>query len=190
RTPHVTTIVTGLLVGGVAGIANIEEMVDLTNIGTLFAFVLVCIAIPVLRRRDPERVRPFRVPGGPYLVPLLGAAACILLMAYLPPASWWRFVGWLTLGLAVYCAWGFLHSKLRAAPRSAAAPLDVAALGFLAAAIGMFVMPHDAGFAGVFARAAEGGRAGWGVGLLAAGLAVAVAGIAVARGRMQHEERG
>ena len=164
-------------------------MVDLTNIGTLFAFVLVCIAIPVLRRRDPQRVRPFRVPGGPYLVPVIGAAACVMLMAYLPPLSWWRFVGWLTLGLAVYCAWGWMHSKLRVAPRSAALPLDVAALGFVAAAIGMFLMPHDAGFVGVFARAAQGGGAAWGVGLLVAGLAVAAAGIAVTRGRVARAER-
>ena len=189
RTPHVTTIVTGLLVGGVAGIANIEEMVDLTNIGTLFAFVLVCTAIPVLRRREPDRERPFRVPGGPYLVPVLGAAACVMLMAYLPPLSWWRFVGWLTLGLAVYCAWGWMHSKLRIAPAGTAVPLDVAALGFLAAAIGMFLMPHDAGFVGVFARAAQGGGAAWGVGLLLAGLTVAAAGIAVARGRVARAER-
>ena len=123
-------------------------------------------------------------------MPVLGAAACVMLMAYLPPLSWWRFVGWLTLGLAVYCAWGWLHSKLRVAPRSAALPLDVAALGFVAAAIGMFLMPHDAGFVGVFARAAEGGGAAWGVGLLVAGLVVAAAGIAVARGRVARAERG
>jgi len=183
RTPHVTTIVTGLLVGTVAGIASIDEMVDLTNIGTLFAFVLVCLGIPVLRAREPLRTRPFRVPFGPWIVPLLGAAACVTLMIYLPPLSWWRFVGWLTLGLAVYCAYGFRHSRLRDVPGSMAGPLDLAAIGFLGAAIGMFVMPHDSGFVGVFARAAEGGRAAWGVGLLSLGLLIAAAGVAAARRR-------
>src|SRR3954468_4893698 len=98
KTPHVTTILTGVLVGGVAAFASIDEMVDLTNIGTLFAFVLVCIGIPILRHTNPNAQRPFRVPFGPYLLPLLGAASCVFLMYYLPPASWWRFVGWLVLG--------------------------------------------------------------------------------------------
>ncbi len=80
KTPHVTTILTGVLVGGVAAFANIEEMVDLTNIGTLFAFVLVCIGIIILRYKDPARARPFRVPFGAWLLPMLGAVSCVFLM--------------------------------------------------------------------------------------------------------------
>ena len=106
-TPHVATIVTGVLVGGVSSFASIDEMVDLTNVGTLFAFVLVCIGIVVMRLREPNRRRPFRVPLGPLLVPSLGALSCLGLIAYLPPSSWARFVGWLLAGLVVYAAYGF-----------------------------------------------------------------------------------
>ena len=70
-----------------AGIANINEVVDLTNIGTLFAFVLVCMGITVLRYQDPSRERPFRVPGGAWLFPMLGVVSCVFLMIHLPPAS-------------------------------------------------------------------------------------------------------
>jgi APA family basic amino acid/polyamine antiporter len=106
-TPHVSTILTGVLVGVVSAFASIDEMVDLTNIGTLFAFVLVCIGIVILRFREPERARPFRVPLGPVLVPSLGAISCLALIAYLPPASWERFTGWLATGLVVYALYGF-----------------------------------------------------------------------------------
>jgi basic amino acid/polyamine antiporter, APA family len=115
RTPHVATILTGLLVGVVSSFASIDEMVDLTNVGTLFAFVLVCLGIMVLRFRDPARARPFRVPFGPVLVPSLGLLSCLLLVAYLPPSSWLRFVGWLVVGLVIYALYGFRHSRLRAA---------------------------------------------------------------------------
>jgi APA family basic amino acid/polyamine antiporter len=111
-TPHVSTILTGLLVGGVSAVASIDEMVDLTNIGTLFAFMLVCIGIVVLRFREPDRRRPFRVPFGPLLVPLLGLASCLLLVAYLPPTSWARFVGWLLAGLVIYATYGARRSRL------------------------------------------------------------------------------
>ncbi len=146
RTPHVTTIVTGLCVGGLASVASIDEMVDLTNIGTLFAFVLVCIGIPILRFRDPHRRRPFRVPFGPLLLPLLGAASCIGLMYYLPPASWWRFFGWLVLGLTVYTAYGYTRSTIgRSMGRPLYTPLalKVSAVGFLLIAAGMFTIPHN-----------------------------------------------
>src|SRR3984957_4672740 len=87
-TPHVSTILTGVLVGGVSSFVSIDEMVDLTNIGTLFAFILVCLGITVLRYKDPNRVRPFRVPLGPILLPGLGLLSCVGLIAYLPPTSW------------------------------------------------------------------------------------------------------
>jgi APA family basic amino acid/polyamine antiporter len=115
RTPHVTTILTGVLVGGCAAVTSIDEMVDLTNIGTLFAFVLVCVGIPILRRTQPARERPFRVPLGPWLIPITGALSCVGLMIYLPPVSWWRFAGWLAVGLAIYALYGYRHSGLRRA---------------------------------------------------------------------------
>jgi len=147
-TPHVTTWITGWFVALIAGVANIDEIVQLTNIGTLFAFVLVCIGVTVLRHTDPGRPRPFRVPGGAWLVPMLGAACCVFLMVYLPPASWWRFVGWLVLGASIYAAYGYSASVLgRKAGRPARTPpfMSWMAVGFLLAGIGLFVIPHDAG---------------------------------------------
>ncbi len=113
KTPHVSTILTGVLVAVVSAFANIDEMVDLTNVGTLFAFVLVCIGVIVMRFREPERRRPFRIPFGPVVVPLLGVCSCLGLILYLPPSSWKRFVAWLVLGLVVYAAYGYRNSRLR-----------------------------------------------------------------------------
>ncbi|HEX8789571.1 MAG TPA: amino acid permease, partial [Polyangiaceae bacterium] len=112
-TPHVSTILTGVLVAVCSAFTNIDEMVDLTNIGTLFAFILVCTGIIVMRFKDPGRARPFRVPFGPVLVPALGLLSCLFLVAYLPPSSWMRFVGWLLTGLVIYVAYGYRHSTLR-----------------------------------------------------------------------------
>ncbi|MDP9001229.1 MAG: amino acid permease [Myxococcota bacterium] len=111
-TPHVSTLLTGVLVGVASAFASLDEMVDLTNVGTLFAFVLVCIGIMVMRFREPERLRPFRVPFGPVLIPTLGVVSSLLLVAYLPPSSWARFVGWLATGLLVYGFYGFRHARI------------------------------------------------------------------------------
>jgi len=116
KTPHVTTILTGVLVGTAAAFANIDEMVDLTNIGTLFAFILVCLGLMVLRFKDPGRARPFRVPFGPILIPGLGLVSCAFLIYYLPPTSWLRFFGWLLTGLVIYFSYGYRHSRLRRGP--------------------------------------------------------------------------
>ncbi|MGH7293540.1 MAG: amino acid permease, partial [Polyangiaceae bacterium] len=113
RTPHVSTILTGVLVAVVSAFVSIDEMVDLSNIGTLFAFILVCLGIIILRFREPGRARPFRVPLGPVLVQGLGVLSCLFLIAYLPPTSWLRFVGWLLAGLVVYAFYGHRHSRLR-----------------------------------------------------------------------------
>ena len=120
RTPHVTTILTGVLVGVAAAVANIDEMVDLTNIGTLFAFILVCLGIIILRFKDPGRERPFRVPLGPVLLPALGVLSCAFLIYYLPPSSWMRFFLWLLAGLVIYVLYGYRHSRLRGGPRPGA----------------------------------------------------------------------
>jgi basic amino acid/polyamine antiporter, APA family len=100
HTPHVTTILTGIVVGTLAGFANIDEVVELTNIGTLFAFVLVAIGVIVLRRTNPDAPRPFRTPLVP-LVPLLAVGSCGYLMLQLPRVTWERFVIWLVIGIAV-----------------------------------------------------------------------------------------
>jgi APA family basic amino acid/polyamine antiporter len=111
RTPHVTTILTGVLVAGFAGVSNINEVVELCNIGTLFAFVLVAAGIMVLRRTDPARPRPFRTPWVPW-VPLGAIVTCAWLMRELPAKTWLRFLGWLVVGLVIYFGYGLRRSRL------------------------------------------------------------------------------
>lgn len=113
KTPWTLTIMTGLLVGIASLVADDDATYDLTNIGTLFAFMLVCIGVLVLRVVDPGRHRPFRVPFV-WLVAPLGALACVWTMAGLPPEAWERFFVWLVIGLALYFAHGWRHSRLRA----------------------------------------------------------------------------
>jgi APA family basic amino acid/polyamine antiporter len=112
RTPHVTTILTGVAVASFASFTNINEVVELTNIGTLFAFVLVSLGILILRYTDPSRHRPFRTPLVP-LVPLLAIGSCTWLMFQLPFLTWIRFGLWLAVGLVLYFAYGYRRSLLR-----------------------------------------------------------------------------
>src|SRR5712664_16481 len=112
RTPYVTTIWTGVVVGGVAMLADIGSLSDLTNIGTLFAFILVCVGVAVLRRTDAGRLRPFRVPLVP-LFPIIGVFLCFVLMLSLPVLTWIRFFVWLGIGLLIYFLYSVRHSKLR-----------------------------------------------------------------------------
>jgi APA family basic amino acid/polyamine antiporter len=112
QTPHVATIWTGVVIAAVAAVTNIREIVELTNIGTLFAFVVVCAGVIVLRRTDPDRPRVFKTPLVP-VVPLLGIAMCLYLMLALPPITWARFGVWLVVGCAVYLSYGYRHSHLR-----------------------------------------------------------------------------
>jgi APA family basic amino acid/polyamine antiporter len=115
RTPHVTTLITGLTVATFAGLTNIDEVVELCNIGTLFAFVLVAAGILVLRRTDPLRPRPFRAPLSPW-VPLAAMGACGYLMAQLPLTTWIRFFVWLAIGLVIYGVYGRHRSRLKSGP--------------------------------------------------------------------------
>lgn len=110
--PWATTLATGLFVAFWALIGDDAETYDLTNIGTLFAFVLVSIGVLVLRYKEPERPRPFRVPFV-WPVSILSAAACLFLMRGLPDTAWIRFAVWLVVGLVLYFAYGFKNSKLR-----------------------------------------------------------------------------
>jgi APA family basic amino acid/polyamine antiporter len=112
RTPWATTILTGAVVATWAMVGDAGETYDLTNIGTLFAFVLVCFGVLALRYKEPERKRPFRVPFV-WPVALGGAATCIFLMAGLPMLAWRRFVIWLAIGLTLYFLYGKRKSALR-----------------------------------------------------------------------------
>jgi len=108
RTPAVATWIAGILVAIPAGLFDVGTLAELSNIGTLFAFVLVSIGVLILRRKQPERHRGFRVPGGP-IFPVLSIIFCILLMAGLPARTWQRFFIWLVIGLVVY----FFYSRKR-----------------------------------------------------------------------------
>jgi APA family basic amino acid/polyamine antiporter len=112
QVPSVTTWLTGIVVAGAAAVGDAAETYDLTNIGTLFAFALVCGGVLVLRVRDPHRPRPFRVPLV-WVVAPLGMAACLFIMQGLPAEAWTRFLWWLGLGLAVYVLYGYRRSRLR-----------------------------------------------------------------------------
>jgi APA family basic amino acid/polyamine antiporter len=116
RTPHVTTIITGVLVALGSTILDDDETYDLTNIGTLFAFLVVCLGVLALRIKEPDRPRPFRVPLI-WLVSPLGAAACLYVMLGLPGTAWKRFGIWMLVGLAVYLFYGVRHSRLGQAPK-------------------------------------------------------------------------
>ena len=110
--PHITTWVTGIVVALGALVADENEIYDLTNIGTLSAFAIVCVGVLVLRYTQPDRPRPFRVPYV-WAVTLLGAAACLYTMSGLPRTAWERFGIWLIIGALIYFLYGYRHSRLR-----------------------------------------------------------------------------
>jgi APA family basic amino acid/polyamine antiporter len=112
RIPHTTTLLTGVIVAVASLLGDAAETYDLTNIGTLFAFAIVCAGVLVLRVTEPERPRSFRVPYVWAVAPL-GIAACLFVMVGLPRQAWERFVVWLILGALVYGLYGYRHSRLR-----------------------------------------------------------------------------
>ena len=112
RTPHLCTWITGSATALIAGLFPLPMIIDLCNIGTLFAFVLVSIGVILLRKTRPEVERKFKTPGVPF-TPLITVGFCIYLMASLPGVTWIRFGIWLLAGLAIYFMYGFRHSKLQ-----------------------------------------------------------------------------
>jgi basic amino acid/polyamine antiporter, APA family len=111
RTPWKSTILTGTVVGVMGALLPLRMLAELVNIGTLLAFVIVCAAVLIMRRTNPEMPRPFRCPLVP-LVPLLGISFCLLLMFSLPVENWLRLIVWLLIGFAIYFSYGRWHSVL------------------------------------------------------------------------------
>ncbi|HKE57969.1 MAG TPA: amino acid permease [Pyrinomonadaceae bacterium] len=189
KTPHVTTILTGVVVGGFSAVMSIDEMVDLTNIGTLFAFVLVCVGITILRYKEPNRPRPFKVPLGAWLLPTAGAISCLFLVYYLPPTSWWRFVAWLLIGLSVYLSYGYAKSELgRKVGRASTTPGWLMLMGFgsLLLAIGILAIPHHEGLSALSADLSAGNsRTVIASGMIVVGLALGLLGAIIGSTRKE-----
>jgi APA family basic amino acid/polyamine antiporter len=113
KTPYISTIVTGSVAMIIAGILPISILGELVSIGTLLAFIIVCISVLVLRKSRPEIHRPFKTPWVPF-VPIAGAVICFLQMAALPLDTWLRLVIWMAIGFFIYFFYGVKHSKVRA----------------------------------------------------------------------------
>lgn len=116
KTPYIPTILTGIAVAIAAALLPIQDIAELVNIGTLFAFVLVCLGLWILRHVEPDLRRPFRTPLVP-LVPILGALFCGYLMSSLPLVTWYRFFIWMAIGLVIYFSYGRFHSRVAAEAR-------------------------------------------------------------------------
>ena len=111
KTPYITTIVTGAVAALIAGIFPIGVLGELVSIGTLLAFVIVCAGIIILRKTDPDAVRPFRTPFVP-LFPILGMLICFAQMAALPLDTWLRLIIWMAIGMFIYFFYGKRRSKV------------------------------------------------------------------------------
>jgi basic amino acid/polyamine antiporter, APA family len=138
KTPYVTTIITGVIVSIAAALVPIQILGEMTSIGTLFAFMIVCSAVMVLRVKRPEAHRPFKVAGGP-IIPVLGIVSCLYLMLSLPVATWVRFLGWLNIGMLIYWFYGRVHSPLVDA-REASARTGLESLGNFVTLIGALLL--------------------------------------------------
>ena len=112
KTPHICTWITGTVTALIAGLFPLTMIIDLCNIGTLFAFVLVSIGVIVLRKTRPEVERKFKTPGVPY-TPLITVGFCFYLMYSLPKVTWFRFGAWLLIGMLIYFVYSVKHSKLQ-----------------------------------------------------------------------------
>jgi len=112
KTPYLTSIVTGLFAALFAGFLPIGLLGELVSIGTLLAFVIVCLGLIVLRKKEPDAPRAFRTPWVPF-VPVLGALICLAQMAALPKDTWIRLIGWMLIGFVIYFSYGRKHSRVR-----------------------------------------------------------------------------
>ncbi len=121
RTPFKNTFLVGTLAGIVGALTPIDDIGKMVNIGTLLAFVIVCIAIMILRKTDPERSRPFRTPWVP-LVPLMGILFNGYMMVRLGWLNWARLIIWLAVGMIVYFTYSVKHSKVQQALRAEETP--------------------------------------------------------------------
>jgi APA family basic amino acid/polyamine antiporter len=137
KTPYITTIITCVIVAIAAGFIPIQVVGEMTSIGTLFAFVVVSVAVLVLRVKRPDAHRPFKVAGGP-IIPILGAASCLYLMVSLSVMTWTRFLLWLDVGMLIYWLYGRTHSALRD-PRESARQSGLEATGNLVTIVGSLV---------------------------------------------------
>jgi basic amino acid/polyamine antiporter, APA family len=112
KTPYFSTILTGSFAMIIAGILPISILGELVSIGTLLAFVIVCLSVLILRKRKPDIERPFKTPFVP-AIPIIGASICFIQMASLPGDTWLRLIIWMALGFVIYFTYGIRHSKLR-----------------------------------------------------------------------------
>jgi len=128
RTPWKSTILIGVFVAFMTGFLPIDFLLRMTNIGTLFAFLIVCAAVLIMRRIEPDAERPFRAPLYPF-VPVLGILTCLLLMFSLPVGNWYRLVTWLLLGLAIYFGYSRRHSVMARQAKTMRAVEPASALG-------------------------------------------------------------
>jgi APA family basic amino acid/polyamine antiporter len=120
RTPWKSTILTGLFVATLSAFLPLRILAELTNIGTLLAFVIVCAAVLIMRKTNPQAERPFRAPFVPF-VPIMGIITCLILMFSLPVENWWRLIAWLLIGFTIYFSYGRRHSvmaRIRAAKQT------------------------------------------------------------------------
>jgi APA family basic amino acid/polyamine antiporter len=112
RTPYKSQILVGTFVAVASGLLPIDALLQMTNIGTLFAFSIVCLAVLIMRRTNPDANRPFRCPMVP-LVPILGIICCLVLMLSLPTTNWYRLFVWMAIGLVIYFSYSRHHSVMR-----------------------------------------------------------------------------
>jgi APA family basic amino acid/polyamine antiporter len=112
RTPWISSLTVGLVVATFSSLIPLSSLSEMTSIGTLLAFIIVCAGVWLLRKRSPNLARPFRAPWMP-LTPILGIGFALLMMFALPNATWWRLGIWLAVGLVIYFCYGRFHSRVQ-----------------------------------------------------------------------------